>query len=64
MPKQWQWQRLRRRLPILIIGAAALIGALTLRDQLSFDALAQALSGLGDDDVRRLLAEHAHGEVE
>jgi len=36
-----QWQRLRRRLPILIIGATALIGALTLRDQLSFAALAQ-----------------------
>ena len=40
-PKQWQWHHLRRRLPILIIGAAALIGALTLRDHLSFDALAQ-----------------------
>lgn len=30
-----------KRLPILAIGAAAIIGAATLRDQLSFDALAQ-----------------------
>ncbi len=32
---------LRRRLPILLIGAVALIGAVTLRDQLTFAALAQ-----------------------
>ena len=31
---------LRRRLPILIIAATGLVGAFTLRDQLSFEALA------------------------
>lgn len=48
---QGHWHRLRRKLPIVLIAVVALIGALTLRDQISFDALArhrETLIGLRD----------------